>query len=222
MNDFFQILNEYQGVFWDGFWVTIQLCLIVWITGISQGIILSIIAYKVPIPFFYIFQLLTLLIISVPFLITLYWFYYPFQALIGRNFSPFVTAAFTLSFINTFLVYQVLISSLRNFPNQIADTASVCGLSSIDVLRKIKIPIILRKSIPGIVMLQIFILQTSIFSGAISVQEIFKKAQLINSEVQQPVTIYSAMAVFFIFLCFPIYLLSIYYNQKYTKELAEK
>ena len=221
MHTIFEILKEYNQAFGSGLKVTLNICLIVWSSGFFFGLMLALLAYKFPTPFYYLFTSITLLLIAVPFLVTLYLFHYPFQSLINQNIDPFITATFTLSLINSFLVYQLLIGSLREFPQQFINAAKVCGLSANQIIFKVQIPLILRQFIPGFMMLQVFMLQSSIFASLISVPEIFRKAQQINSIVQKPVEIYTAMALFFVVVCLPVYVIAFWLRRKYSRDLSE-
>lgn len=221
MQTVFSIISDYHEAFLSGLRVTLEICAIVWLSGLVIGLLLSLLAYKLPNPFYYFFSGITLLLVAIPFLVLLYWFHYPFQTLIGVNIDPFFTATFTLSLLNTFLVYQLLIGALRNLPQQFLNSAKICGLSQNQIIFKIQIPLIVRQFIPGFLTLQIFMMQSSIFASLISVEELFRKAQQINSVVQKPIEIYSAMAVFFIIICLPLYAISFALRKKYSRDLSE-
>lgn len=221
MQEIIKIIGDNSDAFISGLVVTLKICGFVWSIGLLLGLLFAIIAYKFPIPFYYFFSGITLLLIAIPFLVILYWFHYPFQKLINQNIDPFITATLTLSLLNSFLVYQLLVESFRAFPLQFVNAAKVCGLTSNQVIFKIQIPLIFRQFIPGYMTLQIFMLQSSIFSSLISVQEIFRKAQQINAIAQKPIEIYSAMAIFFVIICLPVYIVAFVLRKKYSRDLSE-
>lgn len=222
MLDIFEIIREYNPAFLSGLRVTLNMCFIVWFSGLIAGGGLSYIAYKFPTPFYYLFSGITLTIIAIPLLVMLYWFHYPFQQLIEKNIDPFYTATITLSAINIFLTYQILIEALRSFPKQFLLASKVCGLNNLRAIYRIQLPIIARQFIPSFVILQVFMLQSSIFASNISVQEIFRKAQQINAVIKQPIEIYTAMAIFFILVCLPLYAIGFWLRKKYSRDFSEQ
>jgi ABC-type amino acid transport system permease subunit len=217
----FDVIRDNNVAFLAGLTTTLKICSIVWLAGLLNGSALALLAYKLPNPFYYIFTGVTLTVIAIPLLVILYWFHYPFQLLIGRNIDPFYTAILTLSLLNSLLTYQILISSLRAFPSQYLLASTACGLSQWQTIKSIQMPIILRQFIPGFMMLQVFMLQSSIFASNISVQEIFRKAQQINAMIKQPIEVFSAMALFFILVCLPLYSLAFWLRKRYSRDISE-
>lgn len=135
---------------------------------------------------------------AIPALVVLFWFHYPAQAILGIVVDPFWTALFTLTLLNTLAVYRIVADATRDLPQQFVSTGFVCGLSESQIARFIKAPLIVRAALPRWIDQQVVILQTSVFASLISVNETFRVAQRINSQVYQPVTIYTAMAILFL------------------------
>jgi ABC-type amino acid transport system permease subunit len=65
-------------------------------------------------------------------------------------------------------------------------------------------------------------LQATLFASLISVDEIFRVAQQVNSLIYKPVEIYSMLALLFIAICVPLHLLANYLRQKYTRDYSER
>jgi ABC-type amino acid transport system permease subunit len=216
-----EIIEIYQIAFKDGLFVTLKMCLLVWGVGISLGSILAILANRVPYPFYYLFTSFTFVLLAIPLLVILYWLHFPLQKLLGVVIDPFYTATLTLTLVNTFLTYQIVISALRSLPKQYLNVAKVLGVTKTNILRRIQFPLIMRQAIPGVLTLQVFMLQSSIFASLISVEEIFRKAQRINAIVQKPVEIYTAMAILFVVICLPLYFLAYYFSKKYSRDYSE-
>jgi ABC-type amino acid transport system permease subunit len=142
--------------------------------------------------------------------------------MLGIVVIPFITAAFALSLINIVGVAQIVRDVLDDFPQQYVIAGKVCGLSDQQVFSKIEFPIIFRQIIPQFLTLQVSMLQMTLFASLISVQELFRVAQQINSIVYKPIEIYTALAVFFIAICLPLNLLAHWFKNKYTRNLSEK
>ena len=217
-----EILIQYKEALMRGLFVTIELCFVIWIIGISVGILLGYLASKfkngIGIPMRTIFFILG----GIPVLVLLFWFYYPAQAIFQVNISPFWVTVFVLSIIDVFYVADLVRNSLANFPNEYKLAAKVCGLSPQETFVNIEFPIIFRQIIPGLLNIQVNILQLTIFASLISVEEVFKVAQQINSQIYQPVEIYSTLAVFFIAICLPLNGLAMWLKYKFTRDISER
>lgn len=221
MDGIYDIISNNWGAFSQGLIVTLKMCVIIWGLGFLLGSSFTYLAFK-SVAFKVILNALTLVVISIPLLVLLYWFHYPFQRIIDNNINPFITSTGILTLLNSLLVYQILLNVLINFPQQYINSAQVCGISKWIILKDIQGPIILRQFLPSFILLQVFMLQSTIFASNISVPELFRKAQQVNSVIKQPIEIFSAMALFFIGICLPLYLLGFYLMKKYSKDYKLK
>lgn len=161
------------------------------------------------------------LVSSTPFLIILFWFYYPFQEIFGLVIDSFWTSGLVLVLISTISVAQIIRSSLETFPTQYLLIAKVCGLSRIDTLIQIQTPIILQNIIPQLLLLQVNVLHLTLFTSLISTQELFRVGQQINSLTNRPVEIYTTLGLFYILISLPINLIAFWLQQKYTRNFSE-
>lgn len=217
----FDIIVTYREGLLAGLLVTLELCLIIWLSGIVLGTILGYLGSKyrggVGAPS----HVFSFVLSGVPVLVLLFWLHYPLQAILNININPFFTAAFALSIINIFAVTDLVRSALVNFPTQYNLAAKVCGLSQKETFMKIELPIILRQIIPTLLSLQVSMLQLTLFASFISVEEIFRVAQRINSIIYKPIEIYTALAIFFLIICLPLNGVAVWLRNKYTRDISE-
>lgn len=221
MSDVFQILINYHSAFSRGLLVTIGLVLIAWIFGIAIGSILGTVGHSIKhigksIQYGYFF------IQSIPVIIALFWVHYPLQELLEISIHPFITASFILTVFSTVSVAQIIKNALDSFPSQYEIAGVVCGLSNQEIIRKIKVPIIFRSVLPEILSIQISVLQMTLFASLISVEELFRVAQQINSQIYKPVEIYTGVAAFFISICLPLTIMANNLKIKYSRDYSEK
>jgi len=64
-------------------------------------------------------------------------------------------------------------------------------------------------------------LQATLFASLISVEDLFKVAQRINSMIYKPVEIYSALGIFFLLVCLPLNGLALWLKKRFTRNLSE-
>lgn len=220
--EFFEIFLKYKEGFLQGLWVTLKLCLFTWTIGISIGTILGVISAKFRKTFGYISKVFSMLITSVPILVLLYWLYYPIQQQFQIDIPSFSIAVFAFSFVNTFVVSDLVKNAIIDLPNQYLLAAKVSGLSNKTILRKIQIPLIFKQLLGPVLLVQITMLHNSIFASLINVDEIFRQIQRINAMVYKPIELYSALAIFFIMITLPLTLIAHYLKKKYAKDYSER
>jgi polar amino acid transport system permease protein len=217
----FQILITYHTAFERGLVATLEIASLAWVFGILLGVLCGVGGYSNKLLGNYI-QYFYFTTQSIPVIIIMFWVHYPFQELIGVVISPFLTTVCILVVMNTVCVAKIIRNALDTFPSQYAVAGEVCGLSKNQVISKIKIPIIFRNIIPEVLSQQVSVLQMTVFASFISVEELFRVAQQINSQIYRPIEIYSSVALFFIAICLPLTLFANKLKLRYNRDYSEK
>lgn len=215
------ILSTYHTAFLQGLGVTLKLSLVVWVVGLGFGFLLGVLGASRTATYGRLVSISSFLLSGLPLLVLLFWLHYPLQAMLNIVIDPFITAAFALILVNTFGVADVVKGALNDFPVQYVLAARVSGLTPREVLIHIKIPILLRQLIPVLLATQVTMLQATLFASLISVEEIFRVAQRINSLIYKPVEIYSALGLFFLMVCLPLNGLAMWLKLRFTRNLSE-
>jgi polar amino acid transport system permease protein len=199
------ILITYHLAFLKGLAVTLQLSMIIWSSGLIFGATLGWAGAhwkkSIGLPT----RAVSFILSGIPILVV----------------DPFYTAAFTLSILNIFGVADMVRGVLLDFPTQYITAAKVTGLTRDQTIFRIQLPLILRQVMPGLLLLQVSMLHTTLFASLISVEEIFRVAQRINAQIYRPVEIYTALGVFFVAVCLPVNGFAFWLKQKYTRNLSE-
>lgn len=217
-----EILITYQRAFSDGLLTTFRLALIIWFTGLLCGAVLGTMGVKWKLAVGIPSRLLSFALSGMPILVFLFWLHYPLQAMLAVVVDPFVTAAVTLSIINVFAVADVIRGVLADFPSQYVTAGRVCGMAPLQILLYIQLPIVLRQTVPVLLMIQVNMLQATLFASLISVPEIFRVAQQINSQIYKPVEIYTALGVLFLVICLPMNGLALWLKTRFTRDFSER
>ncbi|MCB9987993.1 MAG: ABC transporter permease subunit [Rhodospirillales bacterium] len=218
----FDILIKYYPAFLNGLAVSLQLSAIIWSVGIICGSALGLAGTRfkrsVGIPS----RMFSFLLSGIPILVFLFWLHYPAQAVFEVVIDPFFTAALTLSIVNIFGVADIVRGALADFPQQYLTAAKVTGLTRRQTIFKIQLPLILRQILPGLLMLQVVMLHTTLFASLISVEEIFRVAQRINAQIYRPVEIYTALGLFFLAVSLPINGFALWLRARFTRDMSEQ
>jgi len=217
-----EVLWQYRTAFWDGLLVTAELVVLALLSGTIIGIGFEWACHKLGGRFRRIVDGIAFCVAAVPALVILFWLYYPAQALVGVSLSPFYTALVALALVNAFAVYRIVADAIKEFPHQYVSTGLVCGLTNRQIVRYIEYPLLLRVALPRWIDQQVVILQTSVFASLISVKEIFRAAQRINSVVYQPVVIYTAMALLFLLTAGSAMYAAKILRNRFERDLSER
>ncbi|MBI3442142.1 MAG: ABC transporter permease subunit [Proteobacteria bacterium] len=212
---------NYHIAFLNGLAVTLQMCAIIWGSGLIIGSALGLAGVRfrfwVGLPS----RLISFLLGGIPLLVFLFWLHYPAQAVFNVVIDPFYTAAFTFSLVNIFGVAGIVREALIDFPREYLIAAKVTGLTRGQTIFKIQLPLILRQILPTVLLLQVGMLHTTLFASLISVEEIFRVAQRINAQIYRPVEIYTALGVFFVAVCLPVNGLAFWLKRRFTRNISE-
>ncbi|MDP9196126.1 MAG: ABC transporter permease subunit [Pseudomonadota bacterium] len=217
----FNILVTYWPAFLKGLFVTLQLCAIIWTGGLVLGATLGMAGTRLPAAIGGPSRIISFILGATPLLVFLFWMHYSLQGMLGIVIDPFWTTSFILTVLNIFGVADIVRTALADFPRQYLVAAQVTGLTRRQTIFRIQLPLILRSTLPSLLLLQVAMLHATLFSSLISVEEIFRMAQRINSQIYKPVEIYTAMGVFFLALCLPVNGLAWILRQRYTRNISE-
>jgi len=210
------ILIQFRPALLSGLLVTMQIVLITRSWWIIIWTILWILASNFKKTIGWFINVLSLILGWVPMLVLLYWLYFPFQQYFQVDISSFTLASLAFVTVNALFVSKIVRSAIENLPAKYIVTSKLMWLTKRQTISKIKLPLISRHVIWPIIMLQIVMLHNSIFASLINVDEIFRQIQRINAIIYKPIELYTMLAIFFIILSVPLYLLARYYKNKYS------
>jgi len=217
-----EILINYRAAFLNGLAVTLQMASIIWSLGIVFGTALALLATRYRIEVGRPVRAFSFILGGIPMLVFLFWLHYPAQAMFDVVIDPFLTATFTFTLVNIFGVCDLVRAALDEFPAQYITAAKVSGLTRRQTIFKIQLPLIWRHVLPGLLFLQVAMLHTTLFASLISVEEIFRISQRINSQIFRPVEIYTALGIFFLAVSLPVNGLALFLKRKYGRNLSER
>jgi len=216
------ILIQFRPALLEGFWVTLKLCSIIWSIGLVTGSALGAAGARWALPVGAPCRVASFLLSAVPILVLLFWMHYPVQAILGVVVDPFYTAALSLTVVNIFAVADVVRAGAKGFPAEYLTAARVCGLTPWRTMLHIQLPILLRQLVPSLLMQQVNMLQATLLSSLIGVEEMFRVAQRINAVTYRPIQVYSTLAVFLLIICLPLNGLATWLKVRFTRDLSDR
>lgn len=210
----FDILIEYQYLFLQGFLTTIKLILLIIIIGVPTGVILGVLGGRYSKSIYVFVNGLKFLTKIVPVLVLLFWLHFPLQAILGVVIDPFWTTVLALSFVNMVAVASIVQSELKLLPIAYREAGITLGMTKAQIVDHIELPILMKRALPNIALIQATMLEYTLFASLISVPEIFRVSQTINSMIYNPVAIYSLLVLFFALILTPLHIFIEIYKKR--------
>lgn len=211
-------IDNYEAFLW-WFITTMIICISVWIIGVLCGVILWFLWY-----YNKILELITDILywffISIPVIILLFWMHYPLQILLDIQVNPLITIVSTLSIVNILSVYKIVIQKIIIIKSNYSALWKTLWISNKNIILKIEIPLLFRKSIDQILSFQLNILHMSLFASFISVNDIFRVAQQLNASTYATVEIYTIIGIIFFIISIIMNLFISYIKNKYNYDYS--
>lgn len=207
------IIIEYQYLFLQGFLTTIKLLLLVILIGVPLGALLGVLGGRYYKTIYFFVSSLKFLTKIVPVLVLLFWLHFPLQAILGIVVDPFWTTVFALSFVNTVAVAYIIQTELKLLPIAYKEAGATLGMTKGQIVEHIELPILMKRALPSIVLNQAVMLEYTLFASLISVPELFRVSQTINSMIYNPVAIYSLIVLFFVVILAPLHIFVTLYKK---------
>ncbi|MBL1430689.1 MAG: ABC transporter permease subunit [Robiginitomaculum sp.] len=157
-----------------------------------------------------------MVVASLPVLAILFWVHYPLQSAFGVVIAPIYSATIIFAVVNAFLVADTVTNAAKQLPKEYIECGNIYGFSKYESIRKIEFPLIMRSSIPALLKIQVAVLHMTLFASLISVEELFRVAQRINSIEYAPIPIYTLLAIFYLGLSLPIIFLAQALRKKFS------
>lgn len=217
----FEIISDYRNLFLEGLSTTLLLCIYVYPIGLLLGTLLGTISYRYRFSIGILSRGFSTLVSATPILVILFWLHYPMQYMLDIVVDPFYTSIFAISLVSIFMISDIIYNSLSDFPKQYVSAAKVCGISNKTIVFKIQLPIIVRQVLPSIINIMVVVLQITLFTSLISVNELFRVSQQINAEIYRPVEIYTALGIFYVGISLVIFGIAYLIKIKFTRNLSE-
>ncbi len=215
-----QILIDYHHLFAQGFLTTLKLLGSIILIGVPLGTLLGIVGGRYSKELGSMISGARFVTKVIPVLVLLFWLHYPLQGLLGIVVNPFWTTVLALGMINMIAVAYLISAELQLLPKSYRDAGITLGMTSNQVIMYIELPLLVRRTLPALLLIQAAMLEYTLFASLISVPELFRVAQTINSMAYQPVAIYSLLVLFFFIILAPLHILISWIQKRYVPKYA--
>jgi len=208
------VLIEYRYLFLQGFLTTIKLLFLIIIIGVPLGVFLGVCGGRYSKTISLCVGGLKFLTKIIPVLVLLFWLHFPLQDILNIVVDPFWTTVVALAFVNLVATAFIVQSELKLLPVAYREAGMTLGMTKGQIVRYIELPILMKRALPSIALIQAAMLEYTLFASLISVPELFRVSQTINSMIYDPVAIYSLLVIFFVIILAPLHIFITLYRKK--------
>jgi polar amino acid transport system permease protein len=201
---------DFNSVFqnWPAFWVGLQGTLLMFgvtaTLGMSGGFIIGVMRYiKHPLAawparaFVEIFR-------NIPVLVQIIWFYYAFPILTGIETSPFLAAVLGISLNTMAFSAEIYRAGIQSIDKGQWEAGKAIGMNFQQSLRRIIMPVAIKRVLPALTNRGIEVFKMSTLASVVAYVETLNQAKLIADLNYNPIESYTAVAIIFFVVLFPI------------------
>jgi polar amino acid transport system permease protein len=141
---------------------------------------------------------------TTPGLVQLIWIFYVLPILLGVDLVPFAAGVIALSLNAGAFLSEVFRSGLESIARGQRDAAQVLGMSRWQSMRHVVLPQALRRVLPATGNVFIDLVKSSSLMSVIAVGEVTYQTQIAVSETFRPLELYTALAVIYFALTYPL------------------
>jgi His/Glu/Gln/Arg/opine family amino acid ABC transporter permease subunit len=211
----FEVLIQHHQLFLKGFGTTLSLLALIMLIGIPLGVLAGVLGSRYSKLVGKLVNGLKFLTKVIPVLVLLFWLHFPLQALLNVVIDPFWTTVIALGFVNAVAVAHIVQSDLELLPKSYREAGTTLGMTKKQIVQYVELPILAKRTSPSILLNQATMLEYTLFASLISVPELFRVAQSVNSMIYDPIAVYSLLVLFFVIILTPIHLLIAHLKKKY-------
>ena len=201
--DFLTVLS-YWDVLLVGMKGTLVLFLVTVVIGLSGGLVMGILRYSrnpfVRFPataFVEVFR-------NTPVLVQIIWFYYALPVLVPFEVSPFLAAVLGISLNTIAFSAEVFRGGIQSIDPGQWEAGKAIGMSYNQTMRRLILPQAIKRMMPALTNRGIEVFKMSTLASVVAYVETLQQAKLIASLEYNPIEAYTAVAIMFFVILYPI------------------
>jgi polar amino acid transport system permease protein len=144
------------------------------------------------------------LVRNTPILIQLLWYYYVLPISFHIEIPALFAAILGLSIYSSAFIGEVYRAGIQAVPKGHVEAAKVLGLSKLQTFTRIVLPQAFWASLPPLASNFVMLIKYSSLASVLSVPEITRKATELSSVTFRPLEIFTAVAVMYFVICWPL------------------
>jgi polar amino acid transport system permease protein len=151
-----------------------------------------------------------------PVLVALIWFYYALPILTGFEISAMTAAFLGLTLYGAAFYSEIIRGGIEGVDPGQRQAGEAIGMMPGEIMRRIVLPQALRKMVPPLVNQSIINLKNTSLISILAVPDLLYQGKLIAHESFRPLEVYTAIALIYFALLFPLTLLVRHLERRFT------
>jgi polar amino acid transport system permease protein len=213
----FSIIYEYRWVFLNGLGITVALTAAIILGGLAVGMTAAICLLSP----FRLLRLFSLCFIEVfrctPILVQLIWFYYALPIISGIDLTPVTASLIALSCYGGSFYAEIIRGGIVSLDPGQTEAAQALGMRPSLVMRRIILPQALRRMLPALMNQSILQFKNTSLVSVVAVPDLVYQGQMVAHDSYRPLETYTAVAVGYFAILFPLTLF-VRYRERKSKE----
>lgn len=142
-----------------------------------------------------------------PLIVILIWFYYALPALLGIRISALTAGMLALSLYGGAFYSEIIRAGIISIEAGQREAAQALGMRRLDSMRRIILPQALRRMVPPLMNQSILQLKNTSLVSVLALPDLIYIGQQVTHETYRPLEVYTAVAVIYFLILFPLTLL---------------
>ncbi|ALA20078.1 MULTISPECIES: amino acid ABC transporter permease [Chelatococcus] len=149
-----------------------------------------------------------------PLLVQLLWFYYALPLLLGIDIDNHVAAMATLSLYAAAFYAEIFRGGILSIAKGQSEAGAAIGMSKAQIMRRIVLPQASRRMLPAFINQSVIQFKNTSLISVISVADLAYMASVVNGQTYRPLESYTAVAVLYFVILFPLTRLADYIERR--------
>jgi polar amino acid transport system permease protein len=201
--DFGTILGSWD-VLLIGLKGTITIFLVTLALGLGGGLVVGILRYARNPVVRFLARTFVEIFRNVPVLVQIVWFFFALPVLTGLEVSPFLAAALGISLNTMAFSAEIYRAGIQSIESGQWEAGKAIGMTHGQTMRRIILPVAIKRVIPPLTNRGIEVFKMSTLASVVGYTETLKQAKLIADLNFNPIESYTAVAVIFFVVLYPV------------------
>ena len=200
----FGIVGQYLPALLEGLAYTLVLTVFVITVGMSLGVVVAGARLSRFRPIRWVTTGYIELMRGTPTLVQLVWAYYCLPIIFGVQLPAFIAVSFAL-ILNTSAFYgEAFRAGIQSIPREELETADILGLSYVQRMRYVVVPLTVRIVLPVLISLSIGLFKETSLVSTLGVADLMYQGRLIATQTYRPLEILTAVAIIYFLVALPV------------------
>tara|TARA_R110002126_G_scaffold291803_1_gene459372 strand:- start:200903 stop:201592 length:690 start_codon:yes stop_codon:yes gene_type:complete len=201
------IIDQLTPFLLQGLWITFKISIVAIFFGSILGFVLGVLKTLQIYPLEKLINTYLHLLRGSPYLVQLYIVYFVFPSfnISWLNFDSFTAAVVSLSLYTSSYVTEIVASAIFAVPTGQSEASRSVGMTKAQAYRYVILPQALKMTIPPMASVYVIVIKSTAVLSVIGIAELTRQGEVAIMRMPGDIMfIYSLIAIFYFFYCFPV------------------